>query len=79
MQPDLTHEFRDDAMECGALVAKAFLSGTQSTEVLCQMRHVWRTNINLSLAHLSCYVLFTSEFSSCLTLNSAAQRRGCPV
>ena len=32
--PSLTHEVGDDAVEAGALVAEALLSGAQGTEVL---------------------------------------------
>lgn len=31
----LAHEFWDDAVEAGALVAETFLASAQSTEVLC--------------------------------------------
>lgn len=31
----LTHELRNDAMETGSLISEPFLSGAQSTKVLC--------------------------------------------
>lgn len=38
--PALAHEFRDDAVKRGALVAETFLSGAQSTEIFCKIKTV---------------------------------------
>lgn len=38
-QPHLAHEFRDDAVEDGALVAKALLTSAEDTEVLSSLGH----------------------------------------